>query len=355
MRAKDLKEYISKNEKILDILEHLGMGDILDNGDYYSCSVPDGDNPTGTIVYKNESCNVNCYTRKLKEDNSQAEIINLTAFLLNLEYKSAKNYLANFLGLSNDGSSARVRDNISFFRKAIRKVKSENIHKEQVYYDGTVLEGYSNIPHIDLITKDSLICPIILTKYHVMFDERSDRIIFPHYKWDDDTKICGLVGRTVIKAFQELKIKKYMSMLPTEYIKTQNLYALCWNKEYIAEKRKAIVFEAEKSCMKADMFGYPFCVSVGCHSISEAQKKILLSLNLDEIIIAFDSDVEEEEIGKQCEMFAKYIKVSYIFDKWKLLGEKDSPVDKGIKRWKFLYEHRIEYKKSNFTKDEGDK
>ena len=38
--------------------------------------------------------------------------------------------------------------------------------------------------------------------------------------------------------------------------------------------------------------------------------------------------------------------LSYIIDKWSLLGEKDSPVDKGIKRWKFLYEHRVHYNKT---------
>ena len=64
------------------------------------------------------------------------------------------------------------------------------------------------------------------------------------------------------------------------------------------------------------------------------------------IIIAFDKDVEEEHLIATCERFAKFSNVSYIFDKWNLLDEKDSPVDKGYKRWKFLYEHRVHYNKT---------
>ena len=349
MNAKELKKYICDNELVVTILEHINMHHINTlNPRFITCGMNDGDRANSTTVFhKDEYLGVNAYTRNIKSEGqtSQADLINLTAYALNMEYISAKNYLIGFLGLENSGSS-RTADPISFFRKSIRKAKRENQRKEQVYYNVDILNNYLDLPHIDLIRKDSLIDLNILKKYHVMFDPRSERIVFPHFKYDDDSIILGLVGRTTNPSFKELNINKYMSLLSTRYDKTLNLYALCWNEKYIKKHKKVIVFEAEKSVMKADMYGLPIGVSVGCHDISEFQKKLLLSLNCEEIIIAFDKDVEEEHLIAQCEKFSKFVNVSYIIDKWNLLDEKDSPVDKGYKRWKFLYEHRVRYNKT---------
>lgn len=348
MTAKELKKYIFQNQHMISILEHLKMHHINDsNSKYISCGFEDGDNISSTIIYKDEYCKVVAYTRDIKDKENKkqfTDIINLTAFVFNLTYQSAKSYLMSFLGLSNTKSVARKQDQIPLFRNIKRK-QSNQVQKEQVYYDVSLLDQYSDMIHIDLIRKDGLIDVDILRKYNIMFDTRTNRILFPHFKWDDSSKICGIVGRTVNPSFKELQIKKYMSVLLTEYIKTSNLYALCWNMEYILKERKIIIFEAEKSVLKSDMFGFPFAVSVGLHDISDVQKKIILSLDIDEVIIAFDNDVEEKYIQSQCSKFNKYIKTSYICDKWDLLGEKDSPVDKGHRRWKYLFRHRINYNK----------
>lgn len=347
MTSKELKKYIYENELVVTILEHLNMHHISTlNPRFITCGINDGDRANSTTVFhKDEYLGVVAYTRNIKSEGqtSQADIINLTAYALNMEYISAKNYLIGFLGLENNGSS-RTADPISFFRKSIRKAKREIQQKEQVYYDVDILNEYLDMPHIDLIRKDGLIDLNMLKKYHVMFDPRSERIVFPHFKHDDESKICGLVGRTTNPSFKELNINKYMSLLSTRYDKTLNLYALCWNKQKIEECKRVIIFEAEKSVIKADMFGFSIGVSVGCHDISDAQKKILLSLKCEEIIIAFDKDVEEEHLIEQCKKLSKFANVSYIYDKWNLLKEKDSPVDRGIKRWKFLFEHRVHYK-----------
>lgn len=346
MNVKELKKYILDNDKIFEILEHIGCHNIKKQNDkYLQCGVLNGDNPTSTTVFFDEYIGVICYTRNIKSEGqtSQADLINLTAYALNMEYVSAKNYLISFLGLENKGSS-RTTDPIAFFRKSIKKARRETSQKEQIYYDVDILKDYLDMPHIDLIRKDGLIDLNILKKYHVMFDTRSERIIFPHFKHDDETKICGIVGRTTNPSFKELNINKYMSLLSTRYDKTLNLYALCWNKDNIKERDEIIIVEAEKSVMKADMFGFNNCVSVGCHSISKEQVKIILGLNISNIVIAFDSDVDEETVKRECSLFSKYMNVYYIKDNWKLLGEKDAPVDRGYKRWTFLYNHKIKYK-----------
>ena len=343
MNYEQLLEYIYVNDKIVFILENLGMGDInTNNPKYISCSMPDKHtNNSSTSIYRNKFCNCEAYTRNIRPEGytKGLTIIHLVMFIKKLSFESAIIYIKDLLGIS--GTRILDKDNISFFRK----FKKNNVEiEEQIYYDESVLDSYSNTYHIYLIRNDGLISEEVLRKYHVMFSFKHDRIIFPHYKWDDPTKICGIVGRTTIKAYKELGIRKYMSMLPTRYDKKKNLYAYCWNKPYIVKEKKIILFEAEKSCMKLDLFKLPpIGVSVGCHSVNIEQIKIILSSNVEEVIIAFDKDVSEEEVREQCKKFDKYVNVSYIFDKWNLLKEKDSPIDRGIKIWNFLYNNRFKY------------
>lgn len=343
MTSKELREYIYKNDCIITILENLGMTHIDDsNSKYISCGMPDGDNPCSTIIYKDEYLTTLAYTRNIKPKDyiGQTNIIHLIMFIKKCEYSSAKSWCYFLLGLSNEGSNIKSKDYLGFFKRIKR---NKDIIKEQVYYDKSILNQYSKTPHIDLIRKDGIISQKIIDKYDIRFDYRSNRIIFPHYKYNDSNKIAGIVGRTVIKSFKELNIKKYMSMLPTEYHKKQNLYAYNLNIDNIQKRHIVIVFEAEKSVIKADMFGFPYGVSVGCHDISDFQRRLLLSLNC-EVIIAFDKDVSEEHIKNICKVFSNFTSVSYIYDKWNLLDEKDSPVDKGHRVWEYLFRNRIKWR-----------
>lgn len=349
MRAMDLKAKLRAENKIVPLLELLHMHSInCSNPKQITCGFEDGDNTGSCVVYINSDyLNTIAYTRNIEDkngnkDKSHTDIINLVMFVKSIPtYDLAKEWIMSTMGIENVKSNKSFSRDTSFFSKF---KKSGNQREEQIYYDESILNKYSNDIHIDLIKKDGLINIDVLRKYHVMFDERSNRILFPHYKWDDCTKIAGISGRTIVPNYEALNINKYMSMLPTRYDKTKNLYALCWNREEIEKQKKIILFEAEKSCMKLDTIKQPpIGVAVGCHSISKEQFKIIMSLNIDEVIIAFDKDVCESEIRDKCKIFYDYIKVSYIYDKWNLLKEKDSPIDVGHKKWLYLYNHRTVY------------
>lgn len=349
MTPKELREYISKNDKLPEILESLGMHSISGvNPRYYSAGMPDGDNPVSTIIYKDESLTVNAYTRKIEvEEGRTPNIFNLIMFINKCEFSTAISWCHAILKLENSRSSqTTVRSGLlDFFKTKGRNRDHRLQEKEQVYYDLDILNGYSKTPHIDLIRNDFLIDQRVLDKYMVMFDDRSDRIIFPHLKYNDASKVAGVVGRTVHKAWKELKINKYMSMLPTRYDKTYNLYGLCQNIEEIKRQGKVFIFEAEKSVMKLDMYGLPLGVSVGCHNISEFQLKLLRGLDVD-IYVCFDKDVELDHIKSVCRKLTGRIgsrTVYYIYDSEDVLDVKDSPVDKGIRVWNKLLEQRIKY------------
>ena len=63
-----------------------------------------------------------------------------------------------------------------------------------------------------------------------------------------------------------------------------------------------------------------------------------------------DNDVPIEEIWDMCEKFYGLRKVSYIRDRWKLLGPKDSPADAPNKIYNFLFKWRVPYDESKHRK-----
>lgn len=336
MNSEDLINYILKNNLIINILEKLGCHKINTYGKDIRCALPDHDDPSKISINPN-TLRVRVFT---KGESIRGNIYSLIMHVHSCEFLPAFQWCCNTLGIVPNKHIPRKDNPLSFFKKIKKK---KYISQEQIYYDASILNSYLSYPHIDLIKRDGIIDSKILKKYSVRFDERSERILFPHFKHDDSTKVLGIIGRTLKQAYKELKIPKYLNILDTEYIKQQNLYALNLNIIEIKNRKICIVFESEKSVMKADMFGYPIGVAVGCHELSNFQKKLLIELDV-EICIAYDKDVEIEHIINTCKSLYPFRRVSYIHDKWNLLKEKDSPVDRGYKRWEFLFKHRIVYK-----------
>ena len=64
-------------------------------------------------------------------------------------------------------------------------------------------------------------------------------------------------------------------------------------------------------------------------------------MGIKEVTIAFDKDVQLSHIRKVTKLLKKYVNVYAIYDKWKLLKDKDSPCDEGEDVWKILLERRI--------------
>lgn len=340
MNAKEIKKYIYEKNLIKELLEKIGCHSFLPNNNKNElrCALPNEEDNTKVSVFLTEELNVRVFT---KGGTIYGSIFDLVMHIYNVSFVDACRKCANLMGLSSNLSKEiyKKESPLSFF-KNVKKRREKN-EPQQNTYELSILNKYSKTPHIELIRKDGILYDVI-EKYHVMFDERSDRIVFPHFKYDDKNKIVGIIGRTVNKAYKELGIPKYFSMEGIKYEKSKNLYGLSHNIDEIKKRGICVVFEAEKSVMKIDMFKDPIGVSVGCHELSSFQVKLLISLNV-EIVIAFDKGVDEQHILDTCKKLSKYRKVSYIKDKWGLLKEKDSPADRGYKVWRYLFRNRIQY------------
>jgi DNA primase len=83
-------------------------------------------------------------------------------------------------------------------------------------------------------------------------------------------------------------------------------------------------------------------VAIGGSNISDEQVGMILGLNVD-IVIALDKDQSKENIKEICKKFSKYRNTYFIWDKWGLLGCKDSPADANNKTYNFLMKYKIKY------------
>ena len=133
-----------------------------------------------------------------------------------------------------------------------------------------------------------------------------------------------------------------------------NLYNLNNSKDAIKIIKKAIVFEGEKSpLLYASYFGTDNDITVAtCGStLLNNQVQLLLSLGVEEIIIAFDKQfkkIGDDEwkrlIKNLTNLHTKYgafVQISYMFDKNDLLGYKDSPIDQGPEIFLQMFNERV--------------
>lgn len=468
MTVSEVKKYIYENNLTIRILENLGMKNIYDNGKYISCSYPDGDNPKGCLVYLNTFLNVVSYTREIKGQFKNIDIIDLVNYMCNfnniyLSIKKAQeicninteiNHKVNKKPYGNEIFKAKkqsvtnsivnefevqiydnninllkcIKNNPKFLQVLIYEnniiLKQKNVNEidnrypnnTKIYllidnnelslifeidlkimstslqqslnivdsivddevkkiifnttmklhfntntkikiseldkivllmgkivkcdmsFDKTILNCLESMPHIDLFHEGIL--PITCEYFDIKFDIKHNRIIFPHFSSFDKNQVLALIGRTVNSLYKELKIPKYLTTFGIGYKKNSNLYGLSHNYEEIKKNKQIIIFESEKSVLKAWQMGYRTCVSVGCHELSMEQFKILLSLQINEVIIAFDKDIGISHLLKIANFLKNYFKVSIIYDENLLLNDKDSPVDKGKKIFDVLYKYR---------------
>lgn len=199
-------------------------------------------------------------------------------------------------------------------------------------------------------------------KYYI----NQNKAIIPHY--DIHGHLVGIRGRNFYQ-FQVDSGKKYMPVtiqgLTYKYPMNFNLYGLYQNKNNIKRFRKAICYESEKSVyLYGTYYGQENNIATATcgMTFSLYQRDLLLSCDIDELVIAYDKQyqlelINDENIDKNSkpwkeyenyikrlikivEMFKDYCNVSIIACWDNRLDYKDSPIDKGKETFEQLYKER---------------
>lgn len=340
--AKELKYYIWQNNLVSFVLENIGCRNIHEsnNNHYIRCSNADGDNSTAVTVFiDNPLLNVINETRA---NNRNSDLIGLVSYTKGLNYFDTLKYLHSILGLNNTYISKLDYDNIEIYNTEIEKEQEEKRKAE--YHKSLARDIQLFNSGIKSITVDWLKECIIykgVEKFDIRISNDNSQILIPIKNMNGE--IVGINKRTTRTA-EEIKligIPKYQ--LTSGFNKSDYIYGLYENIATIKEKEYCVIFEGCKSVLQRATMQDNTSLALLGHSISDRQAEILVSLNLNEIVIAFDKDISVEEIKFYCDKLIDFgcRKVSYIYDSDNLLDSKDSPTDAGNKIYTELFDNRV--------------
>ena len=361
-------------EQVFDLVSELGGEPLMLNGYFTAqtiCHNHPGDGSRKLYYYDNTKL-FRCYTecndsfdifelvQKVKNIAQEKKIRydeNGQEMLVNWSLYDAIQFVAIYFNLE--------AENEKFFEKRIElqdweilnKYEANNLEKQRQIidlhiYDDKILKHLPR-PRLADWEREGIHHEVSIA-YGICYDPKANGIVIPHY--DINGNLIGIRERTLIK--EQEQYGKYKPAILNGIMYNHplgfNLYNINNSKNFIQQIRKAVVFESEKSCLKyASCFGTNMDLSVAIcgNALNNYQVSLLLSLGVEEIIIALDKQyqkVGDEEwkrwTQKYYQLHNKYgnkILISYMFDFDKYLDYKDSPIDKGKENFLELYQNRI--------------
>ena len=328
MDAQAIKDYIFSNDKMEVVLENLGMHHIQwhNRREYITCGMPDGDNPSSTVVYcDNNFLLVKAYTRDIVDPYGISDIISLVSFIKGTIFTQSISWLCDLFGLdyySNDSFQDFAIDYMSK-NKDMAEIQLKPIPEE-------TLKAY--LPWDNTIFYEDNIDWETQAEFELGLDVFSHRITIPIR--DEMGRLVGVKGRRAWDVVDEWN-PKYIYL--HQCAKSRICYGLYKTLPYIKESNEIIVCESEKGVMQLWSYGYRNCVAVGGHSISQQQQDLIIQSGAATVVIAFDKDVDEETIRREADKLSLYRRVEYILDFNNILNNKESPMDNPNK-WIDLYE-----------------
>lgn len=351
MDTVSLKKYIHENDKVIHVLSELDCGNIRYNTkhDYYSASFPDGDNPQGINIRNNVYLNYRSFSRSVDYEEGK-DIFDLVQYIRKCSFVDAVKYLHKILNLEytvykKPQKKEEVKqDPLAIFKRIRNKKGKMNVAEIQTIREEAI-NDFVPLTHIDFF-RDGIM-PWTSKKFNLCYSYKHKRQCIPHRYWADGS-LLGFNQRTMVENYKELGIKKYY--LTEGLNKSINLYGLYENNDAIQKAGYVVVYESERSVLKRDSLGDSTGVALSGKSISEEQRRILIGLDV-EIVLAFDKDVDINEIRFACEKFYKIRNVSYIYDKYNVIkGDKDSPADCSKNKYDYLFKYRTQYNEEEHLK-----
>ena len=344
MNAQELINIITPSD-ILTLMNDLGADLVKETDKYFIfTSICHGGNSHKLYYYKDSRsfyCYSNCGSMSAYDTIMKVK---------DCDFKTAFSYLKNIVNGYN-------RAIIGFGNRQFKKINLDDIVIEQppVIDKPFLYKMYSD--NIKLMKEwvNENISEDALRKFNIRFDVKGNRMIIPHMR--EDGQCVGIRVRNFNS--KDMERGKYMPLFYDDncysHALGSSLFGLNISKDNIKKYKKCIVFESEKSVLKYESL-YPnrnISVAICGSSFSNQQKKMLLNLGVEEIVLALDRQYEDEDteegrdwknkIIKNLKGLKDYCKVSYIWDndKDRLLEHKDSPIDKGCEVFERLLRNRI--------------
>jgi len=325
-----LKQSLTE-EEVIKLVTHLGSEDykIHREGLIFNTCVCHGGNSYKLYYYTSNKL-FHCYTHC----DESFDIYTLVQKAKGISFLESVEFVADFVGRKPEADDIPRIDDWKWINKLSKKKRKQIEESKIKILDKRILNQFIELPHIELLEEG--INYDTQKIFRIGFSLRHSRITIPIF--DQYGNLLSVKGRIIKELEDEYKDKKYIALYP--YEKSKVLYGLHKTYPFIDSCKQIIVFESEKSVLKSYSIGYKNCVAIGGKDISSWQCKKIIGL-ANNVIIAFDKDVEREFYKKIVKMFKPYVNLEIIYDKWGKLGDKDSPCDCGLDVWNYLYQHRF--------------
>lgn len=309
-----------------------------------ACHNLEGGSPK-LYYYKTEKI-FKCYT----ECNKMFDIFELIMKINKLRGNEINLYTAiKETGAESDGSGKEVYDDLEYLRKITKNYDNDNKINQLKVINKSVLD---NFPYKQEGVKpwlDEGITEETMKKFNIGYNSYLNAITIPNF--DNDGDLIGIRGRFLNpdSPHKYLPIKLYNETFA--FSTGKYLYGLYQNKENIKKKGLVIIFEGEKSVLKADsILSDNISVATLSDKVSIDQLNLLLSLGINEVILAFDNDFknnkERDKLIEKWEeilsMLKPFFNVSFLIDMdGNKLNYKDSPIDQGKEVFMELIKYRV--------------
>lgn len=350
-------------DDVIDVLIALGSGYPKINNEYLVfqtvCHHYPKDNMSYKLYYYLESGVFKCYTGRQKAYDIYGLVQDTLNYRgLGISLEQSVEYVINHSTVAIGFAIGDVDktdpffswDFIDMYKEAMNKGKKTIQSLKS--YPNHVLDIYQNFYHESWL--DEEISFKAMKKFNIKYSISDNRIVIPHY--DIYGNLIGIRGRALRKKeinsgykYMPMTIQNTLYSHPT----SMNLYGIYRNKNTIRKQRQCVIFESEKSVLKAETL-YPdenYTLALAGKNFSDQQIKILLHLNVNRVILALDRDYNDfySERGQQCyknmlkvaKGLKPYFSVFLMVDDKFLLKEKDSPVDQGKEVFEKLYKRKI--------------
>lgn len=337
------------DDDIIALMDSLGVPLVSANNQYQLypsiCHHPnDWDKSKPKLYYYIDSQHFHCYSC-----SSDWDIIGLIQHIKHCTFQQVVAYICSVLHIQAD--NLVQKDNVDPWQKELKRwLPNADIDEqaELTVYDSSILAAFDHLYPKEWL--DYGISADTLDKFGIGWYARQACISIPVWQ---DGKLIGVRGRYTRQ--QDIDKGKYrpIAMLDGTVLKfstAQVLYGYDQNKAAIEKSHKVVLFESEKSVLKAPQYAIYNSLAVFGSNVSKQHIKMLLDMGVNEVVLAFDSDykqVGDDEfqffVAKMRKIAAKlrpYFSVSIIYNNQGYDAYKCNIMDLSYEQAVKLYESR---------------
>lgn len=274
-------------------------------------------------------------------DYARSEHCDIVSYIIkekHTDFKTILTAIKKILHLSDDWRPQSNKREIfgGVYSRIINKTKPQ-----PKVYNESILNNYLKVGNTRFL-KDHLSLES-QRRFEIMYNVETDRIVIPIRNTFGD--LCGTKCRRNYDTDNE-DDPKYIFEYPCQ--KSLILYGAYQNYPWLYGSDKIFIFEAEKSVIAADSYGYQNAVSIMGNILSENQAKELLSLNAKEYCFMLDEGLDPEITYKNAQTLkslATMRKFKITWFDWRnslSIGEKESPTDGGKDNFYYILNNEIQ-------------